>query len=574
MPVRRILQNAILVAGTFFFVGAWAISSLNRQMVDGYARDFQAQKDLLRFSAIREALNKSLIVGEPIPDALVEALATSPTPYQCCEAERGSVVRNVELLIREAPGRSAAAYRVAESWTKLFRAQLDRIEAERTSLESYVAIRNWLVPSLAMLLLAISLGLAWYRVKNRLIDPVEMLESRASVLMRGGTLPSFEGSQAPSEIMALSETLEILVLSQRELVEKQKNQFEETSRFYDSLEMQSQKLVEMAGNAVFTLDAGGGIRLWNSHMTELFGMSKTRVAKLKFSEEFLSDRSRDLFEEAFSVARRGVVPDRFQCKLNIGARVVDGIYVDLSPQVDSALGVNRILCVLEVASDAALLTDRRGSEDGPQGLPRLFEMTSELKFLEAPKEGAEKSELARQLKALRTAIAWDGAATNSRIIGLIDVVELVTHFVVAKLPSLQEKNIDLTLQEEVQKAEIKGNAGALMEVLGALGDNAAEALIAENVPRKEIAVKIWCEGGFVCVRVLDSGLGFKDEIKDRAFEYFTTTKSLEGHLGLGLPQSKRLVEAMSGTLTIKHAEFGFGPAIEIRLPLAERSEAN
>lgn len=574
MPVRQILQNAIFLAGTIFFVGAWAIASLNTQMIDGYERDFQAQKDLLRLSAIREALNKSLIVGEAIPDNVVEALAMSPTAYQCCEMERASVVRNVELLRRQAPGRSAASYRVAESWTQLFIAQQERIEAERTSLESYVAIRNWLVPSLAMLLLAISLTLAWLRVKNLLIDPVEMLGNRASVLMRGGTLPSFDVNRAPSEIMALSEALEVLVLNQRELVEKQKNQFEETSRFYDSLEMQSQKLVEMAGNAVFTLDAGGGIRLWNSHMTELFGMSKTRVAKLKFSEEFLSGRSRELFEEAFSVARRGVVPHRFQCELNIGARVIDGIYIDLSPQVDSALGVNRVLCVLEVASGSALLTDRRGSADGSESLPRLFEMTNKLKFLEVPKEGAEKSELARQLKALRTAIAWDGAAPSSRTTGLIDVVELVTHFAVATLPSLQEKNIDLTLQEKVQTAEIKGNAGALMEVLAALVDNAAEALIAENVPKKEIAVKIWCEGGFVCVRVLDSGLGFKDEIKDSAFEYFTTTKYLEGHSGLGLPHSKRLVEGMSGTLTIKHSEFAFGPATVIRLPLAERSGAS
>jgi len=274
------------------------------------------------------------------------------------------------------------------------------------------------------------------------------------------------------------------------------------------------------------------------------------------------------------VARRGVVPHRFQCELNIGARVIDGIYIDLSPQVDSALGVNRVLCVLEVASGSALLTYRRGSADGSESLPRLFEMTNKLKFLEVPKEGAEKSELARQLKALRTAIAWDGAAPSSRTTGLIDVVELVTHFVVATLPSLQEKNIDLTLQEKVQTAEIKGNAGALMEVLAALVDNAAEALIAENVPKKEIAVKIWCEGGFVCVRVLDSGLGFKDEIKDSAFEYFTTTKSLEGHSGLGLPHSKRLVEGMSGTLTIKHSEFAFGPATVIRLPLAERSGAS
>lgn len=568
------MQNTIFVAGVTFFVGAWAIGSLNAQMIDGYERDFQAQKKFLQFSAIREALNKSLIVGEPIPDTLVEALAVAPTAYQCCEVERASVVRNVELLTGQAPGRNRAAYLVAESWTKLFRAQQDRIEAERTSLESYVAIRNWLVPSLAMLLLVISLSLAWYRLKSRIVDPVEMLGSRASIFTRGGTLPSFDGSRAPYEIMALSETLEILVLSQRELVEKQKNQFVETSRFYDSLEMQSQKLVEMAGNAVFTLDAGGGIRLWNTHMTELFGMSKTRVAKRKFSEEFLSGRSREVFEEAFSVARRGVVPDRFQCKLNIGARVIDGIYIDLSPQVDSALGVNRVLCVLEVASDPALLTDRRGSEDGPEGLSRLFEITSELKFLEAPKEGAENSELARQIKALRTAIAWDGAVTHSRAKGLIDLVELVTHFVVATLPSLQEKNIDLTLQEEVKKAEIKGNAGALMEVFTALVDNAAEALIVGNVRRKEIAVKIRRERGFVCVRIMDSGPGFMEEIKDSALEYFATTKSSEGHLGLGLPQSKRLVEEMSGTLTIKHAEFGFGPAIEVRLPLAKRSEAD
>ena len=72
------------------------------------------------------------------------------------------------------------------------------------------------------------------------------------------------------------------------------------------------------------------------------------------------------------------------------------------------------------------------------------------------------------------------------------------------------------------------------------------------------------------VSVSDQGHGIPDELRDRIFEPFFSTKTgkgAEGGLGLGLPTARQLVVTLGGTLDFE-SEIGKGTVFRVRLPLA------
>jgi signal transduction histidine kinase len=77
----------------------------------------------------------------------------------------------------------------------------------------------------------------------------------------------------------------------------------------------------------------------------------------------------------------------------------------------------------------------------------------------------------------------------------------------------------------------------------------------------------------VRISVLDNGPGIPQEILDRVFDPFFSTKETGQGTGLGLAVSARLIEAMGGTITVNSAEEG-GACFSIVLPAArpEREE--
>lgn len=97
--------------------------------------------------------------------------------------------------------------------------------------------------------------------------------------------------------------------------------------------------------------------------------------------------------------------------------------------------------------------------------------------------------------------------------------------------------------------------------------NAAEAMGGEG-GRGEL--RCWTEDDLVHVEVADSGPGIPDELMDRIFLPFVTSKSEAGGTGLGLAISRRLARAMGGELTARNRPSG-GAAFRLTLPLAPQS---
>ncbi|HEX9916758.1 MAG TPA: XrtA/PEP-CTERM system histidine kinase PrsK [candidate division Zixibacteria bacterium] len=80
-----------------------------------------------------------------------------------------------------------------------------------------------------------------------------------------------------------------------------------------------------------------------------------------------------------------------------------------------------------------------------------------------------------------------------------------------------------------------------------------------------IDISVYVKDYFWCVAVSDSGVGMSREfMKDKLFKPFQSTK--KKGLGIGLYQSKEIVEAHGGKIEVESAE-GKGATFEIRLPI-------
>ncbi|MFC1827366.1 sensor histidine kinase [Thermodesulfobacteriota bacterium] len=82
-------------------------------------------------------------------------------------------------------------------------------------------------------------------------------------------------------------------------------------------------------------------------------------------------------------------------------------------------------------------------------------------------------------------------------------------------------------------------------------------------PKGEIIIETMKQAGGYSVTVKDNGSGIPDDLKDKIFGAFYSTK--ESGTGLGLSISKRIVESYGGTLTLSDSETG-GACFTVFLP--------
>jgi len=115
----------------------------------------------------------------------------------------------------------------------------------------------------------------------------------------------------------------------------------------------------------------------------------------------------------------------------------------------------------------------------------------------------------------------------------------------------------------------------LIQVLMNILANAKDALKQLSGDNKYIFINVYKEEDNLIIQIKDSAGGIDDEIIDKIFEPYFTTKHQFNGTGIGLYMSKLLVERhLKGTLTAKNIEFTFmdkihkGALFEIVLPIS------
>lgn len=166
-------------------------------------------------------------------------------------------------------------------------------------------------------------------------------------------------------------------------------------------------------------------------------------------------------------------------------------------------------------------------------------------------------------------------------------------------PDRQEKNpadlnkallstITVARNELKHTATVQTDFGELPQVLCRVGDlnqvflnllvNAAHAIedrlaAAPEGPEGLIAVRTRCEDGWVRVSIQDNGMGIPDEIRERIFEPFFTSKEVGRGTGQGLSIARSIVVDKHGGALDFETEPGAGTTFIISLPIEASGEA-
>jgi signal transduction histidine kinase len=148
----------------------------------------------------------------------------------------------------------------------------------------------------------------------------------------------------------------------------------------------------------------------------------------------------------------------------------------------------------------------------------------------------------------------------------LSVRQLVTdleHYLVARIPRLAKKGIELVVDIPHGLPRIKGNEVLLVWALENVVKNALDALAGRGGKITIYARAV--AGQWVSIRIRDTGPGVDPEIRDKIFEPGVSTKARGW--GVGLALSRRIVELHEGRIELLETQEG--TTFQVQLPVAE-----
>jgi signal transduction histidine kinase/CheY-like chemotaxis protein len=175
----------------------------------------------------------------------------------------------------------------------------------------------------------------------------------------------------------------------------------------------------------------------------------------------------------------------------------------------------------------------------------------------------------------RQMLAYAGKAQS--VMAQVDMTEVVAEMV-TMLKATTSQNVSIRADLPAAMPYIKGDASQLRQVVMNLIINASEAIGEEqgvinvSLARTEIKAgqsdkdhngKIIPAGRYICLGVADNGCGMNDEIRQRIFEPFYSTK-FAGR-GLGMSALLGILTAHKGALQLS-SEPGKGTTFKVYLP--------
>ncbi|MBT3979855.1 MAG: hybrid sensor histidine kinase/response regulator [Bacteriovoracaceae bacterium] len=135
------------------------------------------------------------------------------------------------------------------------------------------------------------------------------------------------------------------------------------------------------------------------------------------------------------------------------------------------------------------------------------------------------------------------------------------------------KKSNVKVTKEISSSDIKAfvNPISLDQVLVNLLKNSNEAIIDANIKGGEIIISLGAsdDGKWAVIKIKDNGPGIPEDIQDKIFESFYTTKEVGKGTGLGLSLAKKIIEEMNFGILELNSQFGAGTEFTIKLPTAQ-----
>jgi len=367
---------------------------------------------------------------------------------------------------------------------------------------------------------------------------------------------------------------------------------------YDQERAHLALIVQSANDAIMSETLEGVITTWNKAAEAMFGYAATEIVGTSVTRLFPPHRQRDE-EDILAEVRQGRAVEHYETE-----RVrKDGALIHASVTVSPIRDVGgKVIGASKTVRD---ITERKAAE------ARLQALSAELSHVARVSEmGQLSAAIAHELNQPLTAVlnytnvakrliaATDPAATakayeavskaGEQAVRAGQIIKRLRDFVEKRETNRTIESINTIAEDALalgligtRSADIKThidlapNSPPIMvdrvqiqQVLVNLLRNAAEAMA--NSPRRELTVAT-CQinGDAVEVTVADTGPGIPDELADRIFMPFVTTKP--GGMGIGLAISRSIIEAHGGRLSMT-PNAGGGTVFQFTLPAAQRME--
>lgn len=222
------------------------------------------------------------------------------------------------------------------------------------------------------------------------------------------------------------------------------------------------------------------------------------------------------------------------------------------------------------------LSERENGFDDGQG--HLLRISHDLNNILTPALGAielikskEDSDIREEMKLIELCIkdAVDiinlGRVSDQKEVPNMDLVEvdkIITDSFLLARNKFHKYNI-VTKVDLKANSKVLGYSTELREVFINIINNAIEAMPNGGT----LKLSSYTKDGYIFVKIIDSGIGIKDEHKLEIFNPFFTTKGSKG-TGIGLSICKEIINKHRGDISIE-STYGDGSCFCISLPLAE-----
>jgi PAS domain S-box-containing protein len=345
-------------------------------------------------------------------------------------------------------------------------------------------------------------------------------------------------------------------------------------------------IMESAREAIYALDEEGRYKWCNQTMLDMTGYTPDEVIGHSFLERTHED-DRDMRWERFTMALDGQ-PQSFESRYiarngSIRFAAVNTAPIIVDGKTTGVLGIAHDITEQKEERERAARADKlRALGQLASGVAHDFNnsLAAILGRAQLVLRRVKDEELIRSLGIIVTA-AEDAASTVRRIqtfarksvaidLEFLDLPALLRDAIEITRTRWENEaraaglNIDVTLNAEGSVFTM-GNASELREVFVNLIVNAVDAMPDGG------SLKICCkrEGDRVHLRFADSGMGMTEEVRERVFEPFYTTKGVHG-TGLGLAVSYGIIERHEGMFSVE-STIGKGTTFRIDLPVAENA---
>lgn len=147
----------------------------------------------------------------------------------------------------------------------------------------------------------------------------------------------------------------------------------------------------------------------------------------------------------------------------------------------------------------------------------------------------------------------------------------VAALLLGKISRSKEMGIEIEIDENtsLDSTEDIIISNALITILGNLIENAMEATAKSHKDLKKVTLKVTESEKEINIQVKDTGVGIKEEDKDKVIKRGYSTKV--GSQGVGLDLVKRAVESLKGSIDIT-SKFNEGTTIEVVLVKGDRND--